>query len=179
LTGITLISGCPGSGKTTLSALLAERSERGVHVVTDQFYDFLARRIDPSTSAAHAQNSAVLRAFLLAARSFAEDGYEVFVDGVIGPWWLTDVARLCPDYHYVLLHTDLATALARTRQREGQPAASSGVVRVMHGQFEAIGDLDGWRIDTTGKQPEVVLAEYLMRRRAGGFGPVASSQVRR
>ncbi len=174
MAGVTIISGCPGSGKTTLSARLAAMHSRGVHLLTDEFYRFVAHLVDPSSPESRDQNGAIVRSFLQAARSFAEDGYDVYVDGVIGPWWLDEVRRYCPDYRYVLLHVDLDTALSRTKARPQQPSASARVVRTMHAQFAAISGLDAWRLNTANRTPDAILAEYLQRREAGGFGPVAS-----
>jgi len=110
---VTIIGGCPGTGKTTLAARLAGRSPMGVHVVTDQFYHFLTHRLDPSTPESKAQNEAVVSAFLSAARAFAEHGYEVYVDGVIGPWWIDTITGVMPACDYLILHADLDTVLDR------------------------------------------------------------------
>lgn len=80
---ISVISGCPGSGKTSLSSLLAGRSEEGVHLVTDDFRHYLSHPIDPSTPASNAQNTTITRAFLAPAKEFDAAGYQVYVDGVM------------------------------------------------------------------------------------------------
>lgn len=45
---VTIISGCSGSGKTSLAQALADASGRGVHLETDLFYRFLAHPLNPS-----------------------------------------------------------------------------------------------------------------------------------
>lgn len=122
---LAIISGAPGSGKTTLAQGLARRSASGVHVVTDEFYRFLAHRLDPSTPESRTQNTSVVKAFLNAARSFHEDGYDVYVDGVIGPWWLDDIVRIFPRFDYVILHADLPTMSSRAPLRSAHTQASA------------------------------------------------------
>ncbi len=58
-----IISGPPGSGKSTVAALLGARTEKSVVIESDKFYHFLAHPLDPSTPESDAQNRAVLRAF--------------------------------------------------------------------------------------------------------------------
>lgn len=176
MSGVVIVSGCPGSGKTTLAGSLAMRSTMGVHLVTDTFYDFLAHPLDPSTPESHAQNTAVVRAFLRAARSFADDGYEVFVDAVLGPWWLEVIDDLVPGCEYVLLHADLETVLRRTRERLHQPA-SERLVRTMHAQFERYPA--ACRLETGGRSADAVLEEFLARRAAADFRRLASADVPR
>ncbi|MEM7017284.1 MAG: AAA family ATPase [Pseudomonadota bacterium] len=168
---INIIGGCPGSGKTTLSAQLAERSEVGVHIVTDQFYHFLSHRLDPSTPESKSQNTSVVRAFLRTAESFAADGYQVYVDGVIGPWWLETIKAVLPRFNYAIMTADLEIVLERTRQRSltAQASANSGLVRVMHAQFLQIQGHNNRTLDTSGKTPNVVVDEFLARQALGDF----------
>ena len=175
---VMIIAGPPGSGKTTLASALARRSVRGVHLETDLFYRFLAHPLDPSTPTARAQNTVVVNAFLQAASAFSAGGYDVFVDGVIGPWWLDTVASVLPDYGYVLLHVELQIALDRTRLRSDQASASPEVVRTMHRQFDVLDTLAAWRIDTTDRSPAAVVAEFDRRHAEGAFRQVASGERR-
>lgn len=143
----------------------------GVCLETDVFYRFLTHRQDPSTAESHTQNTAVTRAFLNAARSFYSDGYDVFVDGVIGPWWLDTIREVLPVFQYALLHADLATVLQRTTQRANtkQASANPELVRTMHGQFEAVINDGAEAIDTAEKTPEQVFEEFLVRQARGDF----------
>ena len=170
---LTIVSGCPGSGKSTLSKRLAHECKMGVCIESDVFYDFLAHRIDPTLAESKPQNTAVIRAFLKAARSFYDDGYEVFVDGVIGPWWLETIDELLPKFEYVVLHASLETVLQRTRERAefAQASASPEIVRVMHGQFAAVNETEtaSRTINTTDMSVEAVYVEFLARQAKGDF----------
>jgi cytidylate kinase len=170
MASITIVSGCPGAGKTTLARELASRTERGLHLRSDTFYGFPARPVDPTTPAAHRQNTSIMRALGRAAGSFAEDEYAVFLDGVIGPWFLPIVAReLPPDLplEYVVLQVRLGEALDRVRQREG-PGTSAGVVH-MHRAFSELGELARCALDTSHASVEEVIAMFLARRERGEF----------
>ena len=170
MASITIVSGCPGSGKTTLAHRLASLAERGLHLLSDTFYQFPARAIDPATPAAHQQNTTVIRAIGRAAGSFAEDEYTVFLDGVIGPWFLPVLARELPDstpLEYVVLQIELGQALERVRERQGRGA--SGTVIRMHQEFAELGLLGRCALDTSRLSPAEVLDVFLYRRKRGEF----------
>jgi cytidylate kinase len=170
MTAITIISGCLGTGKTTLAQALAHAEPAGLHLVTDTFYQFPAHPLDPTTDEAHAQNATIMRAIGRAAAAFVEGGYEVFLDGVVGPWFLPTLLReweTVTRVEYVILRATLAEESARVWKRDG-PATQARVYN-MH---DAFADLRGYArhvIETTGRLPEEVRAEYLDRRRRHEF----------
>jgi predicted kinase len=168
---LKIISGSPGAGKTALAGRLAAEAPQGAHLVTDLFYRFLARRIDPSTPEAHGQNRTVIRAFSRAASALAEGGYDVILDGIVGPWMLPVLAPEMRglDIDYVILRTDLATALARTEARCGQASASPEVVAKMHREFSDLGPYEAHVLVTTGRSFDEVAAEYKRRLVAGAL----------
>lgn len=171
MASILIVSGSPGSGKTTLSAALANAAPRGLHLASDSFYRFPTHLVDPTTPESHAQNETIMRALARAAGVFAEGGYDVFLDGVIGPWFLpvlTGELREtdCP-LEYVVLRTRLEVAVARIRGRD-RPGASSRV-RHMHRAFADLGDLEAHALDTTGVSEAETLARLARRRAAGEF----------
>lgn len=87
---IIVITGAPGTGKTTISAIVAKESsmEKSVHMHTDDFYHYLSKgAIPPHLPESNQQNLIVIEAFLEAAKRYARGGYDVIVDGIIGPWF--------------------------------------------------------------------------------------------
>ena len=158
---LTIISGAPGSGKTTLAKSLADRSKQGVHIPTDDFFGFVRHKQDPSQPGSERQNEAILNAWCSAALAYKNAGYEVFIDGVIGPWWFDQLREQFGSFRYVLLKCDLNQSLARVVARQDQGSATPDVVRRMHDQFKPI-EVDFVRhlIQTSGLMPKDVVTAY-------------------
>jgi len=159
MASIVIVSGCPGSGKTILSESLARCEPRGLHLPTDVFYGFPAEPIDPTLKESHHQNTVIMQALARCASAFAEGGYHVVLDGIIGPWFLPtlrDEFSGGTAVSYVVLHAPEAEALRRVRQRQG-PGASSRV-RHMVSAFSDLGPYRAHVIETAGCTPAEVLA---------------------
>ncbi len=169
---ITLITGAPGCGKTAVSKLLADRNPRGVHIPSDIFYTFPAHPVPPHLAAANAQNQAVIAAAVHAAAAFARREYDVFLDGIFGPWFLpfiaSELSPLCPSIHYVVLRAPLETALRRVHGRSGH--LKDEVVRQMHAEFESdLGRYARHVVQTESLPPVEIALEILHRRERGDF----------
>ena len=56
------------------------------------------------------------------ARAFADGGYVVFVDGVVGPWHLPAFEAQLGNFDYAILDLNKATAVDRMQRRgDGKP----------------------------------------------------------
>jgi len=62
MSGITIVTGAPGAGKTTLSRRAAQADPLGLHLPADVFDTFPAYPVSPGLPEAPAQNGAVIAA---------------------------------------------------------------------------------------------------------------------
>jgi steroid delta-isomerase-like uncharacterized protein len=169
IASIVVISGSPGTGKTTLAAHLAKAEPRGLHVPSDVFYEFPAHPVSPYRPDAQEQNVAVIAALGRTAAAFASRGYEVFLDGIFGPWFLPELTAelrtVDVAVDYVVLRAPVEIALGRVRARVGD--GRDHVVRQMHAAFADLGRFGGHAVETGDRRVEEIAAE-VARRRAGG-----------
>ncbi len=166
---IILVSGSPGCGKTTVARGLAAASDRAIHFVSDRFYEFFPALIPPADPASHDQNAAIMRALAAAARSFAQDGYTVVLDGVIGPWWLDVFHERCSDVElaYVVLRVEEEEAVRRVRERDGPGGSTATGVRQMVAAFRDLGPHERFVIEADGLSPDALTAQVAARLSAG------------
>ena len=74
---IIIITGSPGTGKTTIASIIAKESDfaKSVHMHTDDFYHYLSKgAIPPHLPESQEQNVVVVEAFLEAAKRYARVG---------------------------------------------------------------------------------------------------------
>ncbi len=171
MASLTIVSGCPGTGKTTLAALLSTASPRGLHFVADVFYEFMEEVVSPILPESHAQNTTVGIATAGAAATFAAGGYDVFIDAVVGPWFLPVMApELRPTgipVDYVVLRAPLEETLRRARKRSDAEKFSAEGVRHMHAAFAELGQFDVHAVDTSNQSSVETFAEVGRRRCTG------------
>lgn len=153
---IIVITGSPGTGKTTAASIVAKESdmEKSVHMHTDDFFHYLSKgAIPPHLPESNKQNSVVIEAFLEAAKRYARGGYDVIVDGIVGPWFLEPWRALVLEgyeVHYIVLRASREETLRRAVGRSKlDKKANTALVETMWEQFYRLGIYESNVIETT------------------------------
>ena len=153
---IIIITGSPGTGKTTISSILAKEStlKKSVNIHTDDFYHYLSKgAIPPYLPESDKQNATVIKAIIEATKCFAQNGYDVIVDGIIGPWFLNpwiEIIQNNYEIHYFILRASKEETLKRAVNRPKLDENSNiKLVEIMWEQFSNLGFYEKNIIDTT------------------------------
>ena len=159
---IVIISVSPGTGKTSIIHVLAENStyDRAVHIHVDDFWQCICKGyIHPWLDNSGDQNKIVVESVAASTKRFSKNGYAVFVDGTVGPWFLRPwikMAKNGADVRYILLRPDEETTVLRAaarRQREFFPLDTENI-RDLWNSFSNLGKYESHVVDTTGQTVE-------------------------
>ncbi len=157
MSGTTIIlTGPPGAGKSTTAASLAASYPKAVHLHTDDFWHYIVSGgIPPFLPESDSQNHTVLEVIAGAAFTYAQGGFTVVVDGIVGPWMLDHYRRILRespdlDLHYIVLRPSREETLTRGQQRTAPSAlVDEAPIVSLWDQFAELGELEACAIDTT------------------------------
>ena len=180
---VTILTGPPGAGKTTVAALLGADADRPTATLTtDIFYRSISTGfVPPYLAGSQRQNEVVAEAIVAATIAYARGGYDVVLDGVVGPWFLPPfraaAAREGWDLAYVVLRPDLDATLARATGRADAELRDPAAVRSMHAAFADLGDLEPHARDTSHEEPAATAAALRAALEDGAYRLAAPAPV--
>ncbi len=131
---------------------------------TDSFYAWIRSGfILPYLPEAALQNEVVQNVMVDAACAYAKGGYDVILDGILGPWMLESfratLQRCGLGLSYVVLRPSLDVVLSRAVRREGRQLKEVEPITGLYGAFEDMGDLEGHVVDSSVQSVEQTAAE--------------------
>jgi len=169
---IVILSGSPGTGKTTIARLLSENSvyKKSVHIEVDDFWQFIRKGyIKPWLGDSVNQNTTVMDAVAASAEIYFEGGYDVFVAGTIGPWYIEPwlkIAQKGVDVRYVILRPSESTTILRATERTQRDffPLTAETVKDVRNSFMDLNIYESNVVDTTNQTVEesVALIEKLL-----------------
>jgi energy-coupling factor transporter ATP-binding protein EcfA2 len=166
---VTVVTGPPGAGKSTVAEQLAGLLHPSALVRGDDFFAFLRTgAIRPWLPEAHVHNTAVVEAAAAATGRLA--GYcDVVYDGVLGPWFLDTflAAARVEQLHYVVLQPPLEQCLERVRNRQGHGFTDLDAATQMWHSFQQAHVDPRHVLDDHGRQPSDIANELVERLAAG------------
>ncbi|MER6944711.1 AAA family ATPase [Nonomuraea sp. NPDC000554] len=166
---MTIVTGPPGAGKSTVARLLADRRGPSVHLHTDDFWSCIKQGyIPPYLPESKRQNETVMGVLAGAAFGYADGGYHVLVDGVIGPWFVGYFRERGP-LQYVVLRPDKETTLVRATGRGLDALTDPEPILHMYQQFLNLGELEPHAFDSSGLTAEETARELGERLDSGGY----------
>jgi energy-coupling factor transporter ATP-binding protein EcfA2 len=169
---VLLLTGPPGSGKTTTARLIANAATRGAHVEADSFFHFVhGGYVEPWRPESHSQNGVVMQAVGSAAAAYADGGYTTVVDGIISPkWFLGPLSEaLAARGHavsYAILRPPLATCIARAAGRSGGALSNRDVISQLWNDFANLDGFERHLVEVENLTPERVAHTVTERWRA-------------
>jgi hypothetical protein len=158
---VIVLTGPPGSGKTTVAPLVADAFDPSVCFDTDLLWHKIRHGyVEPWRPGSDRQNRTVLGAAAAAVAAFATGGYTVVVDGIIGPWMLDVVAGILRERaprspaHYAVLRPPLDVTLGRATGRDATALRDAGPITDLWRQFADLGEFESHVVAAPGSDPD-------------------------
>jgi chloramphenicol 3-O-phosphotransferase len=169
---VVILSGPPAAGKTTVAELLSSEASRPtVHLETDRYFRAIRTGfVLPYLPAAEQQNEVVMTAVVRSADAYAKGGFDVIVEGIVGPWFLPPFRDLTGvRLDYVVLLPSLEVTLARATARTGAHLRDPEPIKGLHAAFARPGEFAGHALDTAGQEPSVTASRVRDELATGRF----------
>lgn len=173
---IIILTGPPGTGKTTVADTLARKSPyKSVHISADSFFNWLrAGFIPPDQPESLSQNQTALTAMAVSALTYNRAGYEVILDGIVGPWFLpvlhSAFVKAQAPANYVVLRAAPDVAIGRSMARNrSETERELESIQALHEAFAQLGPLETHVVDTSFISADQVVADLRNALPSGRF----------
>ncbi|HVA52048.1 MAG TPA: AAA family ATPase [Acidimicrobiales bacterium] len=157
---LLILTGPPGSGKTTVGRMVAGAFTPSVVVDADFFWASVVNGlIAPWESRADTQNQVMVRASLSTAARYVRAGYVTVLEGHVGPWYADligeELAHVKAPVSYVVLRPTLEDCLFRSVDRLKEPRHAGALtledpIRATYAQYERLGVYEKHVLDNSG-----------------------------
>ena len=153
-----LITGAPGSGKTTIVGALARKLPRAAHIQVD----FFRKMVKGGYASPHEWSDEVARQYQLArsnavrtAVAFAQAGFIPIIDDIIPADWVQEWIDSLPGLEpkFVILNLPLEVGLERNQERETW-TVDEKVLADLHGMLQGEYTSDWIAVDSGLANPE-------------------------
>ncbi|MFE2180457.1 AAA family ATPase [Streptomyces sp. NPDC059455] len=172
---LVLLGGPPAAGKSTIAEIISSTAVRPtVHLHTDSFYVWIRSGfIPPYLPDARRQNEVVHNVMTDAACAYVAGGYDVILDGILGPWILESFRAVCRKrdlgLSYIVLRPSLDVVLSRASRREERQLKEVEPIVGLYGAFEDLGALESHVVDSSAQLVERTAEDIAVGLRAGRF----------
>jgi tRNA uridine 5-carbamoylmethylation protein Kti12 len=174
-TRVLILTGPPGSGKTTVAEILATMFERTVHLQADLFFHAIRSGfVEPWKAESKRQNETVMRAVTGSAATFAKDGYFTVIDGILLPaWFLHPVHDALTNeglsVAVAILRAPSSVCLERVRVRPTEPSRDPDVITQLWRGFDEVGELERCVIDSDDVDARATAQRVIDRLQSGAL----------